>query len=398
LPNRASRDHGFVPELESLRGIAALLVAGFHAAQAEVTVAGETHRLLQPYSQEVVSAWQPIAWCFHLLVQGSNCLLHPAVLFFFVLSGFVLTASIDAQSEGPRNTSIRFVVGRLFRIYPAVIAAIGLFCLIYFVSGVTLAPDDAFSLKSIFKNMLLVTPTIDGVMWSLRAEIVALPLILGGALLGRTRGAPWLWPLAVLLAGLSFSKAWSNFGASPALSFLAWLYVFVFGILAFHVGKKAVVHLGASTALLLGAGSIVLFIAIPQLLGPTSRWVQVFQAVLAGTLISALTFAPGTVLNRCLNVRPLRFYGRISYSFYLLSPLSLLVIWRMPETIGAWIEIGIPRTAIALLLWIVTTIAVTPIAMLSHRYVELPGIAFGKRLLSRRAAITPVNPRAAGAT
>jgi peptidoglycan/LPS O-acetylase OafA/YrhL len=46
---------------------------------------------------------------------------------------------------------------------------------------------------------------------------------------------------------------------------------------------------------------------------------------------------------------------------------------------------GVPATALIIGLWIVTSAAVLPLALLSYRYVELPAIALGRRLSARPA-------------
>jgi peptidoglycan/LPS O-acetylase OafA/YrhL len=75
-----------------------------------------------------------------------------------------------------------------------------------------------------------------------------------------------------------------------------------------------------------------------------------------------------------------RFYGRISYSFYLLHALTLTVLWRIPEPLGVLVA-GMPGPLLALLLSAGSVPAVTPLAWLSWRYVELRGIALGSRAM-----------------
>ena len=77
-----------------------------------------------------------------------------------------------------------------------------------------------------------------------------------------------------------------------------------------------------------------------------------------------------------------RFYGQISYSFYVLHPLSLIVIWTIPGEINALRQFGIPSAAIAFFFTVISTALITPLAWLSWRYIELPGIGLGRRFVS----------------
>src|SRR3982750_1759921 len=88
---------GFVPRLESLRGIAAVSVAGYHIA---------------------AIYWQVIP-------TGLN-----AVVMFFVLSGFVLARSLE-KNPSPGA----FVLSRVYRLLPPAAAAVLLFASLYWLFG-----------------------------------------------------------------------------------------------------------------------------------------------------------------------------------------------------------------------------------------------------------------------
>src|ERR1700723_4648936 len=98
-----------IDELQSLRGIAALIVAVSHLSSIY---------LLPPTARIAIDA---------------VCNAHACVIVFFVLSGYVLTGSLVRR--GLSWSSVRaFYLGRLFRLFPAlwVASAIsGLFLLLY---------------------------------------------------------------------------------------------------------------------------------------------------------------------------------------------------------------------------------------------------------------------------
>src|SRR5450432_1778143 len=98
----------FIPSLESARGFAALSVCLFHTAG-------------QPFQDGVVLAKNtPVGIFFN--GQG-------AVILFFVLSGFVLRSSLEKRrASGGAALATDFLIARIFRLFPVVIATVLLFC------------------------------------------------------------------------------------------------------------------------------------------------------------------------------------------------------------------------------------------------------------------------------
>jgi peptidoglycan/LPS O-acetylase OafA/YrhL len=80
----------------------------------------------------------------------------------------------------------------------------------------------------------------------------------------------------------------------------------------------------------------------------------------------------------------LRFYGRISYSFYLLHPLILMVAWNQPDLLGQFIRAEFPPALLAAIMFGISVLLVTPLAMLSYRFIELPSMRAMKWLRSGR--------------
>ncbi|QEY17298.1 acyltransferase [Cellvibrio sp. KY-GH-1] len=85
--------------------------------------------------------------------------------FFFVLSGFVIMASAQNRS------AFEFAVARALRIYPAFII-----CLLLTIAALTLVGGQAIPLKDAIFNALIVNDylgikNIDGVYWTLQAEL-----------------------------------------------------------------------------------------------------------------------------------------------------------------------------------------------------------------------------------
>jgi exopolysaccharide production protein ExoZ len=98
-------------------------------------------------------------------------------------------------------------------------------------------------------------------------------------------------------------------------------------------------------------------------------------------LIMMIAFRDRLVAFRLLDTPIVRFYGRISYSFYLLHPIGIAVAFRLLDTNSLPVGVAIAATGL-------TAVAVTTaMAWPSWRLIEKPCVALGKRLDGRRAAV-----------
>lgn len=173
------RNHG----IDGLRGFAAAAVVLFHtilAADPDLV-----RRVLAPPIQDVATADLPTKLALSL-ANGET-----AVAIFFVLSGAVL---FDSLQRRPGAAS--FVVRRVFRICPALVAAILAGAAVMALQG------RAPSLATLGGNLVLVDFSIIGPAWTLQAELVAVPFILVGFWAFRALGPAGL-PIAFLAAFLA---------------------------------------------------------------------------------------------------------------------------------------------------------------------------------------------------
>ena len=132
--------------LDGLRGLAALAVLSFHAV--------------------VVTDYQYLD-SFYLFVD-----------FFFVLSGFVLFPSLPQSFKGFGRTSGRFVLNRILRFWPMLIAVVALIWVLYRIGQSTefAQPDPNYSdetfVQAFFLTQLFNAGAIgmNWALWSLSAE------------------------------------------------------------------------------------------------------------------------------------------------------------------------------------------------------------------------------------
>lgn len=360
---------GFVPGLEASRGVAALMVALFHCGQATYFDATQQTTPLVPGSYRSQSYLDA---AFRIAGNG-----HGAVVFFFVLSGFVLMMMLSRQADDLKGSVGPFFVGRLLRIYPAIFSTIAIFAGLFLLTGMSLGPAEAYSTMNVIANALLLRTDINGVMWSLQTEMIAAPLIFSLYWFWRRWGAVALLLPALVLIGLSFSKQWSGTPGNGVS--LGNLYSFVVGMITCAYGNKVVGRLPHSALLLvLAVGG---FAFARPLLGWWSNWSVIFETAFAGLIATLIAYGEPLREGRLMSVA--RYFGRISYSFYLLHPLALIVLWNMPELLGKAVTVGVPPILLALAAFALSVLVITPLAHIQHVAVERPAVRLGRALTWR---------------
>ena len=136
----------FFPRLEALRGLAALVVVADHAWQSPWNdPSGGTRSFIRSTAEGVYGGWTTLA----LSIFGNGL---AAVNLFFVISGFVLLQSLVRGPASTTTNTVRFVIARLFRIYPAAIATIGIFLLVFYSTDLTISSPAAYAPLSLLRN------------------------------------------------------------------------------------------------------------------------------------------------------------------------------------------------------------------------------------------------------
>jgi peptidoglycan/LPS O-acetylase OafA/YrhL len=377
------REQHRLAELDSLRGLAALIVVLHH------------FKLL--WSEEVMRGKSDLSRrAFEFLVYPFTCG-HEAVILFFVLSGFVL--SLPAIASRAQSYPV-FILRRIFRIYVPFLAALGLAILgnIFFAGHFTRSewfsefwsgPVDWRSARShVLFLGLYNTDQFDPPIWSLVHEmrisiffpflcLIALKLkplkqlIMAAFISCGSIVAIQLLPLLHLEPMERFQDPYLDSGKYAAL--------FIVGI---YVARQRTViseifsSLSQRTRTCIGILSLVGYaygsrefmslagrVTQKDLLNPAD-WITAMSA--AGLIVCALN---SQSWSQVLRWRPILELGKMSYSIYLLHFIVMLVVVHL-------LYGRIPL----LVIFSICLLVVIPMSWAFNRLIEVPLIDLGRKL------------------
>jgi len=326
------------------------------------------------------------------------------VFAFVILSGFVITHLLLTT----RETYGQFITRRFFRLFPVFLVCCAAAIAVAFGfgdylsgwgSGPHYSPDDVrlvdfpdedfaahvFAHLTMLHGMLpdsLLPHAPDMFLipaWSISLEwqfYLIAPLAVYVAM--RKTGGVELALAAFVLTGLYHFGAFGSF-TYPSLIFGAAGY-FLVGIMSRLLLPRVIGAVTAPLTIALILGCILLISRAHHQIFPFALWGAVF-AILC-TDERRLSGANGAFLklvDALLTKPTVLWLGRISYSVYLSHAVVLVVV----QFVLLRLFPDISRLHCAVLLTIIGAPLILCISHLLHTYIELPGIALGRRLASR---------------
>ncbi|MGO7181884.1 acyltransferase family protein [Rhizobium brockwellii] len=316
----------YIPSLDGLRGVAALLVVGAHIG------------LIFPITAP------------HFVTMGDE-----AVGLFFALSGFLM-AHLYGSRPVTRENVLDFLVSRFARIYPVYLVAVVLVAILSSMQSLDFV-QPIVSGTDFVRHIFLLGSS--GVFWSIPPEIqfyllfpvlwlcLAQPHRYSGMIVGLT--------VVVVVDGLVELPG-------PGILLVSKLPYFLFGALAgmMHSYWNSWIPsalTGISTLFLLAV-----FFAYRHILRGFSPEFWGLQSAVAAAVIVGLVARQPPIAARVLAAAPLRFFGKISFSLYLFH-VPIMFLARL--TFGALM----PEPAL-----IVVTLCVAVVgAWFIHETIEVPG-------------------------
>jgi peptidoglycan/LPS O-acetylase OafA/YrhL len=294
------------------------------------------------------------------------------VQLFYCLSAFTLCYSLDRRNDGPGNYFWR----RFFRIAPLFYLAI--------LANVLLGSQPPTTAEIVTGALFVdgLTPAIGRAAmggWSISVEAIFYVLLPFLLLFIRSLKMALLLPLLAFSVGMSISWFCFDYFQRPDWSeyfFYVWFPiefpVFCLGITAYFFWQRSNL-LRRDRAQLVSAGLVFLAFAIFVLSMPVANS-RLFTASCAFVpLIVGLSLHPWKAI-----VNPVTgFFGRISFSIYLVHPFVLMAAayLHFPAT-GTLSSLGATLAFV-----LAGTVA---LSVLTHRWIEEPGIACGRTLIERR--------------
>lgn len=308
-----------VPAIEGLRGFAALLVFFAHYVT-----------LIEPWMDRETATW--------IIARLPGAVGHSGVDLFFLLSGYLIYGGLIRRREPLGQYFLR----RVKRIYPTFTAVFALYvaaCLLV-PSQSKLPPDFEQAAIYLVINFLLLAeivgvPPLITVSWSLSFEMLFYVVC----------------PIFVMCFGLREWKTWARsllivvvasamLALAPFLKTYTRTAMFLVGMLCFETlprlqnWKHTWIYLFAFVG-----GTVAVLAVSAQDLGPRA-WTM-------ATILSFLPLCYGS-LQRDANLltstfiwTPLRWFGNMSYSFFLLHGLTLkatffLIERTLSAPVGDW--------------------------------------------------------------
>ncbi|MGZ2456385.1 acyltransferase family protein [Rhizobium sp. IY2] len=322
----------YIPSLDGLRGVAALLVVGAHI--------GFIFPITAP----------------HLVSMGDE-----AVGLFFALSGFLM-AHLYGSRPVTRENVLDFLVSRFARIYPVYLAAVVLVAMLSSVQNLDFVQPIAGGADFVRHVFLLGS---SGVFWSIPPEIqfyllfpvlwlcLAQPQRYSGMIVGLT--------VVVVVDGLVELPG-------PGILLVSKLPYFLFGALAgmthsYWSSWIPSTLTGISTLFLLAV-----FFTYRHIFPGFSPEFWSLQSAVAAAVIVGLVARQPPIAADVLAAAPVRFLGKISFSLYLFH-VPIMFLARLT------FDASVPEPAL-----IVATLFVAVAgAWFIHETIEAPG----RRLLVR---------------
>lgn len=337
-------------ELESLRGLAALLVVLFHCPR-----------------------WVPAIYDNQFVRNGNY-----AVTFFFVLSGFVICNAYADRLHTAKDV-LRFQLLRLGRLYPLHLTFL-LGIVLYETARVAVGLDPLspnFDLSHFWQHLFLLQAwsgegalAFNGPAWSISVELAAY----------------LLFALVVLVA--SRWKGWA-FGAIVAFALLAMVLplpipaVLRHGFLGFFIGALTALlaqrlperSMPAWVAPVALAGLVAL-LSVPR----PGQWYIAVICPVAAILVLALARGRNSWFSTALRAGPLTLLGAWSYSIYLSHVLVLHLFAHAVARFGY----PVLPTWLGLATYAMLLAAVLLVSWASYSIIERPCRNWSRAMVFRR--------------
>ncbi len=365
-------------KLDGLRGLLSLIVA-------------LNHSFLVVSIPSFANVWKQNPLLFNspqskiqqlLMVLGNG---GAAVTLFFLLSGLVLGPSLAKVKFNFRGL-MSFLIKRLIRLYPVYILIViltAIYMNTIFVHQTFPASSPWFNwwmnfqmtAKEFVLNLMLVNTYTGGVTWTLRVIVIA-SILFPVFFLLNNKTSWWIdICITLLLIYLSFTVfKIDNFRD------LRYLYMFYLG-LSIPKFKSFFIGIPNWTVHVLAPLMIVLFLSFRYL---TNEYTGgVVEAIISFFIIGISAFSQKVTIFNFLDGKVFKFFGKISYSLYLIHFSVLYLISKAMFVNFPNLPYKDSYLIIHISLFVISTIVATAVSYLVYRLVEVPSQVLSGKVSSR---------------
>jgi peptidoglycan/LPS O-acetylase OafA/YrhL len=369
-PDSKARDSkGKLDYIDALRGLACLSILVYHLSSRLYSAGVDIPTSLEPF----------IRFTYY------------GVPLFFIVSSFTLYLSLDKKrSEKKRFT--KFYLRRLFRIAPLFYAVLAIYLVRDFFLNISPSGLEVLeNILFIFNFSPSYFHSVVDTGWTIGVEMlfyIWMPLIF--VAVKSLRGALAFFVLTFAISkipGLMFPDVFT--GQFAAMSFFTNLPVFAVGVACYLAYKHYIPRVpgqykAVGSALLLISSATVFYALVTYLTFEVNSMLpgglKISQVIWEALGFSLLLLSLSLIPNRLMVNRVSRFYGKISYSIYLVHPL---LIFPLTPIYGQIAQSGLPIMVSLTICLLMSLMIATPVAMLTYRFIESPGIVYGKKIISR---------------
>jgi len=371
-------DNGRITKLDGLRGLLSLIVALNHsflvvAIPAYANVWGQNYLVftnLQAKLQQL----------FMLIGNGGA-----AVTLFFILSGMVLGQSMR-RLEFSLTGFLSFFLKRLFRLYPVYIVVI-LVTAIYMRMGfryqvfLYASPwylwwmNFSMTFKEFLNNFFFIHTYLGGVTWTLRVILIASFIMPVFYQMSRKTGRLTNLIFSLLLIFASFTVFNLN-----GFRDLRYLYMFYLGLIIPKFKSLFTDIPGWLINLLVFIGLLLLLMI---------RYISdeyfggLVESIISWFIIGIIVYNGKTKIFGFLDQKIFLFFGKISYSLYLVHFTVLYILARL---MFSWLP-NLPYSGsylpIHMALFVLSLFIATLVSLFVHHYIEIPSLRAGN-IVSRK--------------
>ncbi|HAS69075.1 MAG: putative transferase transmembrane protein [Candidatus Collierbacteria bacterium GW2011_GWA2_42_17] len=354
-------------KLDGLRGLLSLIVA-------------LNHSFLVIVIPTFANVWQQNPFIFHGLQSKLQQLFMflgnggAAVTLFFLLSGLVLGQSLSRTKMNFRGLT-SFMVKRIIRLYPVylfIVATTAIYMKFGFIYQTFPYSSSWFNwwmnfqmtFKELLLNIFFIHAYIGGVTWTLRVILIVSFIFPVFFLINKKTS----WWLDILI---SFLLIYLSFTLLNIEGFrdLRYLYMFYLGLM---IPKFKTLFSMASNRLV----SVILPLALIPLLGfryLTNEYQGgVVESIISFFLIGFAAYGNKVTALDFLNGKFFQFFGKISYSLYLIHFSVLYILSRIMFQSLPNLPYENQYLIIHLGLFLLSVIIATGVSFLVYKFIELP--------------------------